>query len=112
MPFKTCTDVSTLLMTGTRRKALIGVIEGQDVGLISYTGESVQFGMKITEEELEQLKDATGDICYYKVVKHLLPRFNGETYFEFLAARMRNYMTHSMRLKGTHQSGTTRRTTT
>ena len=56
--------------------------------------------MKITEEELEGLKDDNGDIQYYKVVEHLLPRFNGDLFWEWLAARMRNYMLHHIRTDG------------
>ena len=74
--------------------------EGGDVSPIPYTRESELFNVNITEEELEQLKDDNGDIRYYKVVEHLLPKFDGESYFEFLAARMRSYMTHIMRSDG------------
>ena len=58
--------------------------------------------MKITDEELESLKDDNGDIRYYKVFEWLLPMFgpDGKTSFwEFLAARMRNYMVHIIRKK-------------
>ena len=45
------------------------------------------------------MKDENGDIRYYKVVEHLLLRFNGESMWEWLAARMRNYMLHLVRSK-------------
>ena len=69
----------------------------RDVSPITYTGEKEQFDVKLTEEELDQLMDASGDICYHKVVEHLLPRFGDETFWEWVAARMRSYTTHIIR---------------
>ena len=65
---------------------------GRDVFPIPYSGENEEFDVRITDEELENLKDENGDIRYYKVMDHLLPRFNGELMWEWLAAQMRNYM--------------------
>jgi hypothetical protein len=51
------------------------------------------FSVKITDEEVELLKDENGKIRYEKV--WCLPRYgeeNDESLFEFQAARMRNYM--------------------
>ena len=56
--------------------------EGKDDGPIKYTGENTDFDVKITEEELEQLKDNNGNIRYYTVVEYLLPRFDGDSFWE------------------------------
>jgi hypothetical protein len=55
------------------------------------------FSVNITDEEVELLKDETGEIRYEKVFQWRLPQFgDGDDYdenlFEFQAARMRNYM--------------------
>ena len=52
------------------------------------TGEL--FDVKITAEEVEAMKDKNGDIWFEKVAGHLLPTFDNKTYWEFIAARMRN----------------------
>ena len=54
------------------------------------------FNVKITEEELAALKDKDGDIRFYKVFEWLLPQYGGVHFWEFIAARMRNYMIHIM----------------
>ena len=56
--------------------------------------------MKISVNELASLKDMNGDIRYEKVVDHLLPRFEGENYYEWIAARVRSYMLHIIRKLG------------
>jgi hypothetical protein len=53
------------------------------------------FSVKITDEEVELLKDENGDIRYEKVFRWCLPRYgedDDESLFEFQAARMQNYM--------------------
>jgi hypothetical protein len=53
------------------------------------------FSVKITDEEVELLKDEKGEIRYEKVFQWCLPRYGGnndESLLEFQAARMRNYM--------------------
>ena len=53
------------------------------------------FSIKITDEEVELLKDEKGEIRYEKVFRWCLPRYgedDDETLFEFQAARMRNYI--------------------
>ena len=54
----------------------------------------------LADEELESLKDVDGEIRYEKVVKFLLPTFDGEECFELTAARIRSYMTHLLRPQG------------
>eukprot|EP00956_Cyclotella_meneghiniana_P001712 scaffold1870_cov73-Cyclotella_meneghiniana.AAC.3 len=69
---------------------------------LPFTGTADLFTPNITDVELESLKDANGDIRFESVFELCLPRFgdNQETdYFEFVAARMRNYMIHIMRTK-------------
>ena len=46
------------------------------------------------------MKDNNGDIRFEKVAEHLLPTFDNKTYWEFIAARMRNYMLHLIRTTG------------
>ena len=55
------------------------------------------FGVKITEEEVEAMKDSNGNIMFEKVAEHLLLKFDEGDYFEYLAARIRNYMLHLIR---------------
>jgi hypothetical protein len=65
---------------------------------VPFTGSHQEFTPKITPEELESMKDSSGDIRYESVFQWMLPKFTSEageqTYFEFIAARMRNYMLH------------------
>ena len=67
------------------------------------------FDVKITEEEVEAMKDPNGDIMFEKVAEHLLPKFDKGDYFEYLAARMRNYMLHLIRTTD-YNPGTTSQT--
>jgi hypothetical protein len=54
------------------------------------------FSVKITDEEVELLRDENGEIRSEKVFRWCLPRYgdddDDESLFEFQAARMRNYM--------------------
>jgi hypothetical protein len=53
------------------------------------------FSVKITDEEVELLKDENDETRYEKVFRWCLPRYgddDDESLFEFQAARMRNYM--------------------
>ena len=68
---------------------------GRNVDPITYTGNE-EFAVKITDEEVEQLKDENGDIRFHKVIEWCIQKFDGESYWEWLAARMRNYMVHLM----------------
>jgi hypothetical protein len=64
---------------------------------IPYTprdGDGEFFDVKILEDDLSSLYDENGDLRYYKVHAWSLPRFGQETYWEWVAARMRNYMMH------------------
>jgi hypothetical protein len=64
---------------------------------IPYTprdGDGEFFDVKITKEDLKGLFDENGDLRYHRVHEWSLPKFDGDTYWEWLAARMRNYMMH------------------
>jgi hypothetical protein len=139
-------------------KRIRGRSKGRNILPIPFTGGGEDFAVKISDEELESLKDNSGDIRFHKVFQWLLPRFPKEhnnsddggsdagtdservsndtsdddssemsddgssknsgdksnnqneiddssdgdgddTFFEFMAARMRNYMIHIMRTK-------------
>jgi hypothetical protein len=67
---------------------------GRPIDTIECTVDEI-FSVKITDEEVELLKDENGEIRYEKVFQWCLPRFgddDDESLFEFQAARMRNYM--------------------
>ena len=55
-------------------------------------GESKDFDISLSPEELEQVKDDFGEVRYEKVHEFLLTKIGGMKYFDWLAARMRNYM--------------------
>ena len=61
---------------------------------ISYTSGYNEFGVNVTEDELDKLKYFNADIRFFEVVEWLLPSFDRESLWEWLAARMRNYMHH------------------
>jgi len=73
-----------------------GRAQGRDAEPIPFSGDTEEFDVNITDEELEKLKDESGDIRFYKVMEWLLPDFDGESFWEWLAARMRNYMLYLM----------------
>ena len=70
---------------------------GHTVDPIPYTGESKEFSVKITDDEVKELMDKHGDIRYHKMLEWTLPRFgenNDMTLFKWQVVRMRNYMLH------------------
>ena len=56
--------------------------------------EGEDFNVELMDEELTSLKDLADKIRYEKVVQFLLLIFDGEAYFEWIAARISSYMTH------------------
>jgi hypothetical protein len=49
----------------------------------------------MTEAEMEGMTDKNGDIRHCKIFEWMLPTFDGgESFWDFLVARMRSYMTH------------------
>ena len=83
------TDKNDWRKVGSRTRA-------RNVTPIPFTGDKEEFTVKISDEELEDLRDDSGDIRFYKVFQWLLPKYDDQSLWEFLAARMRNYMIHLM----------------
>eukprot|EP00956_Cyclotella_meneghiniana_P038739 scaffold159386_cov22-Cyclotella_meneghiniana.AAC.1 len=75
-------------------KKIGSLVIARTIEPVPFEGENTLFTPKFTDEELASMKDASGDIRVEKVFEMLLPRFGEQTYFEFIAARMRNYMLH------------------
>jgi hypothetical protein len=70
---------------------------GQHIEPIPYTGENEFFGVNMSDWEIEQMKDKHGDIRYDKIFEWMLPTIReGESFWNFLAARMRLYMFYLM----------------
>ena len=80
-------------------KKIGSLVIARTIEPIPFTGDNPLFTPNITEEELNNLKDASGDIRFENLFEWLLPRFGNSTYFEFVASRMRNYMLHIVRNK-------------
>jgi len=83
--------------------------QGRLIDLVEWTGGTEEFTVNITDEEVEKLKDASGEIRFEKVFQWCLPLFGGgggdddddddddeTSLFEFQAARMQNYMRKRM----------------
>jgi hypothetical protein len=68
---------------------------------VPYTGPSELFDINLEDGDLENMKDAQGTIRFHLVFDWLLPKFgqvlDKEGFYEFAAARMRNYMTEIVR---------------
>jgi hypothetical protein len=74
--------------------------EGQIIKPVPYTGPSELFDIKLEDGDLETMKDAHGTIRFHLVFNWLLPKF-GEGldevgFYEFVVARMQNYMIQIM----------------
>ena len=63
-------------------------------------GEMEDFDVCLSPLEVESVKDAYGDIRFEKVHEFLLPVIDGDKYYHWLAARMRNYMIFLIRTEG------------
>ncbi|KAL3778017.1 hypothetical protein ACHAW5_000523 [Stephanodiscus triporus] len=68
----------------------------QSLSRFLHNGVNEFFGVKMTDAEMERMKDENGDIRYNKIFEWMLLMFAGEMFWDFLAARMRSYMTHIM----------------
>ena len=73
---------------------------GRPVEPVPFCGDGEEFAQNITDQELESLKNEMGEICYWKVYEWMLPIIDGISFFDWLAARMRNYMTHLIKDAG------------
>ena len=71
---------------------------GRPIDPIPFTGLNEFFGVNMTDAEMESMKDKNGDIRYNKIFEWMLPTFGDtvESFWEFVAGRMRSYMTHLM----------------
>jgi len=58
------------------------------------------FCPKVSEEELKGFTDEHSDIRFCHIYEWMLPSFDGNSFYEFLAVRMRNYMLHVTKEKG------------
>ena len=80
-----------------------GRTKGHRIEPVLYTGEHEEFKVNMTEEEFKSVCDSEGHVRYEKVFEWMLPTFgkiDEISFFDFMAARMRNYMVWIMRKKG------------
>jgi hypothetical protein len=73
---------------------------GRKIYPIPFGGTTQTFCPKVSEEELKGFTDKHGDIRFYCIYEWMLRSFDGDSFYEFLAARMRNYMVHVIKEKG------------
>jgi hypothetical protein len=73
---------------------------GRDIHPIPFGGTTEIFHPKVSEEELKGFTDKHGDIRFYCIYGWMLPSFDGDSFYEFLSARMRNWMLHVIKEKG------------
>ena len=74
---------------------------GRKIDPIPWEEDQEDFSVKLTDEELQSMKNEDGEIRFEHVLRWTLPTFEGEDdsaigLFEWQAARMRNYMTKLM----------------
>jgi hypothetical protein len=79
-----------------------GQVQARIIKPVPFTGESELFLPDINVETLQNLKDVNGDIRFELVFDWLQPTFGVDDteYFEWISARMRNYMLHIIQKKG------------
>ncbi len=69
----------------------------QPIEPIPYNGGNEFLGVNMSErEEMQEMKDKNGDISYNDFFEWMLPTFNGKSFWEFLASRIRLYRMHLM----------------
>jgi len=73
---------------------------GREIYPIPFGGTMDTFRPKVSEEELKGFTDEHGDIRFYHIFEWMLPLFDGDSFYEFLASRMCNYMLHVIKEKG------------
>jgi hypothetical protein len=97
-------DGTLYSLTPTEEWTRVGIEggDGRSIDPIEWTGGDEEFSVNITDVEVNTLKDENSEIGYEKVFELALPRFgngdDGQSLFEFQAARMRNYMQYCGRL--------------
>jgi hypothetical protein len=65
---------------------------GREIHPIPFGGTMETFCPKVSEEELKGFTDEHGDIRFYRIYEWMLQSFDGDSFYNFLAARMRNYI--------------------
>ena len=97
------TNFITFRMTQKDEWQKVNATNARQLAPVPFEGNNELFTPKITADELDSLKDHGGDIRFESVFEWMLPRFtignSSQTYFQFVAARMRNYMLHIIRTK-------------
>jgi hypothetical protein len=73
---------------------------GRVIHPIPFTGPAEFFSPNLSDEELKGMVDVHGNIRFSKIIEWMLPLFDGVSFYEFLSARMRNFMLHSIQTKG------------
>jgi hypothetical protein len=73
---------------------------GREIHPIPFTGLAEFFQPNLSDDKVKGMMDAHGDIRFHKIFEWMLPTFEGVSFYEFLSARMRNYMLHSIKVKG------------
>jgi hypothetical protein len=82
--------------------------EERHINPVLFTGEAEQFGVKLEEGNLKKMRDGHRTIHFHLIFDWLLPTFNGDggfeedRFYEFVAARMCNYMMEIMRKQESH----------
>ena len=59
-------------------KRIGGRSKGRTIDPVPFTGEDEEFTVRISDEELKEMKDSSGDIRYERVFKWMLPNFGSE----------------------------------
>jgi hypothetical protein len=73
---------------------------GREIHPIPFDGTTETFCPKVSDKELKGFIDKHGNIRISRIYKWMLPLFDGDSFYEFLAARMRNWMLHVIKAKG------------
>jgi hypothetical protein len=73
---------------------------GRVIHPIPFTGTSEFFCPNISEIEMKEMIDEHGDVRFHKIFEWMLLTFDGESFYECLLMRMRNYMAPSIKSNG------------
>ena len=74
---------------------------GRAIDPVPYTGEGELVGVKLQAGNLAKMRNHHRTIRFSKVFDWLLPKFNaGESFYKFIAMRMRNYILHIIKVQG------------
>ncbi len=72
---------------------------GREIYPIPLTGMSEFFHPSISNKEMKGMINKHGNVRFQKIFEWMLLKFDGESFYEGLLARMRNYMVHSIKSK-------------